>query len=134
MKHLDFSLSFSLRHQTVEEVRAKFEKFLKADHETISEKGSAEGCTTLHHCFLHRAEAKKKGFGTKVSDFLAKQADNVVCWNGASDKSLDMDRSLMFATLKRLNGVAVFIGDDEGGVADELDYAKAFGLDVVLLA
>jgi len=135
MKHLDFSLHFTTKGQTVDDIRKKFTDWLAKDnHQTLPETDDDdEGHLVLHHCFMHRKDIEAKGWSTEIVDFLEYICDDIVCWFGASDQSLDLDRLLMLQNLKRVHGVAIFVGEIKDGVKDEYELAKQLGVDTVII-
>jgi hypothetical protein len=135
MKHLDFSLHFTTKGQTVDDIRKKFKDWLYKDNsQTIPETDcTGEGFLILHHCFMHRKDIEAKGWSTKILDFLEHRFAHIVCWYGASDQNLNLDRLLMLQNLKRVNGVAIFIGEIKDGVKDEYELAKQLGVDTVII-
>jgi len=121
---IDFSLHFTLKGQTLREIFDKM--FSGTELDIINESDT----TVLHHCFLPRNEVIEKGFTTDVVDFLDGQADQIVNWKNANE-SLDLSRLLMLQNLKRLNGIAFFIGVIKDGVLEEYNLAKSIGVRII---
>lgn len=135
MKHYDVSFHFTPKGQNVKEIFKKIDKWLLEHPDVVdfSERGEEEPSTVLHHCFVKRADCAAKGFDTTVHDELDTYSEDQICWYGVSQYSADADRMLMLQNLKRLNGIAIFVGKIEGGVENELGFAQNIGLETVII-
>jgi len=128
MQKLDASIHFTTRFQDFKELTDKLDKWLEENKYTIN-LVDTPNFARLHHCFLRRSEVERLGYSTKVIDYLSKF--HCISWSGASEKDLLTDRADMLANLKRLNGVAIFLGDLSGGVSEELSLAELIGVDII---
>ena len=72
----------------------------------------------------------QKQFGMEVVDFLDTLSHDQVRWYGAS-QNLEECRFLMLQNLKRVNGVAIFVGEIKEGVKYEYELAKKMGVRIV---
>lgn len=148
-KYHDACLCFTLKNNTIENIDKIFDEWLNEVNtkEDFIDFGSdydysKEPITVLHHCFLPEYEAEQRGFGTDLYDFLGSVCEEMVCWHGVTAVHNPMleqnylpvlDRRAMFRNLKRVNGLAIFIGDIIGGVEEEYKMAKEIGVDMVHL-
>lgn len=135
MKHYDVSFHFTTKGQNAEEIFKKIDKWLLEHPDVVdfSERSEGEPNTVLHHCFARREDCAAKGFDTTVCDELDTYSEDQICWNGVSQYSVDEDRMLMLQNLKRLNGIAIFVGKIEGSVKDELGFAKNIGVKTIII-
>ncbi len=134
-KKYDASIHFTIKGQTMAEIDKKIDKWLEENKAIIdfSEREEGESAAILHHCFLPREAVIVKGFGTEVVDSLDEiSGENQIRWFGASD-DLGMSRLLMLKNLKRLNGIALFIGEVKEGVKDEYELAAQIGVECILI-
>lgn len=135
-KKYDFSLHFSTKLQSIEKIDKKFNDWMKSvDYKIIdcSEREEGELRTVLHHCFIPYEIAlisKKYDIIKETLDFLDTISEDQVRWF-LSDETLGMSRLLMLQNLKRLNGVAIFIGDIIDGVNEEYQLAKELNIEII---
>lgn len=132
----DVSIHFTTKGQTVEEINTKLNDYIFKNNETMPFDFSepSEPRSVLHHCFLPEKVVKEKGFSTEIyDDVLHPTSEQKVCWFGTSDYGLVWDRRLMLENLKKLNGVAIFIGEIKEGVREEYDLALELGVDILLI-
>jgi hypothetical protein len=132
----DVSIHFTTKGQTVEEINTKFNDYISKNQQTLpfdfSER--TEPRSILHHCFLPEKVVKEKGFDTAIyDDILHPTSENKVCWFGTSDYGLVWDRRLMLENLKKLNGVALFIGDIKDGVREEYELCQELNIDWIII-
>lgn len=132
----DVSIHFTTKGQTVEEINAKFNDYINNNQGSLpfdfSER--TEPRSVLHHCFLPEKVVKEKGFSNDIyEDILHPTSEQKVCWFGTSDYGLVWDRRLMLENLKKLNGVALFIGEIKEGVKEEYDLCQELGIDCVVI-
>lgn len=135
MKHYDVSFHFTTKGQNVKEIFKKIDEWLSRHPDVVdfSERSDEEPNTVLHHCFVRREDCAKHGFDTSVCDELDTYSEDQICWHGVSQCSVDADRTLMLQNLKRLNGIAIFVGKIEGSVEDELGFAKNIGVETIII-
>jgi hypothetical protein len=134
MKKYDLSIHFTIKGQTMTEIDSKIDNWLEANKDILdcSEKEEGEPTTVLHHCFLPREIVEAKGFSTDVVDSLDEIASNQVRWYSVHE-DLGMSRLLMLQNLKRLNGVALFVGEVKEGVKDEYLLASQLGVKCIII-
>lgn len=134
-KYKDFTLHFTIKDQSLEDLKKKFYEFdartLEADEVLVTESDEEE--LVLHHCFLPPAIVSEKGLPTEVLDFLDTVCNEQVRWYQATD-SLDFSRVMMLRNLKRLGGVAIFLGEIKEGVVQEYELAKHIGIPCILIS
>lgn len=130
-KYQDVSIHFTLKGQSLDDVKTKLTEWFKSEsgkkRVDLSDKD-----TVLHHCFLSRKEVLELGFSTDVVDYLESLCGNMVNWKYVSD-SLHKSRELMLENLKRLDGLAIFVGDIVDGVFEEYDIVFSKGVNVMIL-
>jgi len=133
-KKYDASIHFTIKGQTMEEIDKKIDIWLENQSLIdFSEKAEGEPSSVLHHCFLPRETVVAKGFGTEVVDVLDEiSGENQIRWFGASD-TLGMSRLLMLQNIKRLNGIALFVGEVKEGVKEEYELATQIGVECILI-
>lgn len=132
----DVSIHFTIKGQTVEDINAKLDVYINNNQGKLpfdfSER--TEPRSVLHHCFLPEKVVKEKGFSTDIyTDILDPFSEQKVCWYGTSDYGLEWDRRLMLENLKKLNGLAIFIGEIKEGVADELQLCNELGVETLII-
>ena len=139
MKKYDLSIHFTLKGQTVEQVDEKFSKWLDSDNYQgqfdFSENDEEEPRNVLHHCFLPKEKVFARKIGTEVWDFLDTISEHIICWNGVwnDGDSIYWDRRLMLENLKKLDGVAIFLGEIKEGVEEEYKIAQELGIECILI-
>ena len=133
----DYSLHFTLKGQTMEQIKEALKVLM------LAEDFKMEPMDIMHHCFLPRIKVEERGRSTEIIDFLRSvEPYNRVCWYGVTEgdgtviedakrESLYRDRWLMLTNLKRVNGVAIFIGAQIDGVAEEYNMAKEMGIEIL---
>lgn len=124
----DFSVHFTLKAQSLDEIKSKLGKWLAASNKRITPH------TVLHHCFLPREVVIAKGFDTSVVDYLDELAPNQVCWYNASPKGLGVSRFLMLQNLQRVGGTALFVGKVQDGASEEYDHLSMMQIKNVLIS
>lgn len=134
----DASIHFTTKGQDVKALFAKLKYYLDehAEHFTFVQttESNVISNNVVHHCFLPEKVVKEKGWSNDIYDcVLNAVANNKVCWFGVSDYGLDWDRRLMLENLKKVDGLAIFIGNISDGVKDEYDLAIDLGLDILLI-
>lgn len=134
MKKLDLSIHFTLKDQSIIDIEEKTDKWLEGQtFIDFSEQEIPQPLPILHHCFLPREVVVQKGFATDVVDMLDQIAgENQVRWFGVSE-NLPMSRLLMLTNLKRVNGMALFVGEIKEGVKEEWDLAQSMGIDCICI-
>ena len=135
-KYNDISLHFTLKGQTLEQIKEKLKNHIDKNPDSpLSDfvKGENWHEKVLHHCFLPDLIIEEKGFSMDISVFIKSLSEDTVCWYGASQTTLDNDRYYMLRNLKRVKGLAVFIGDTNEGVKTELKYAHHLGCDTLII-
>lgn len=141
MNKKNISFHFSISNQTMDDVRQLYGKFVdKYPHLSMStgflteEESSTEVNPghVLHHCFMPKDLLLKKKRPTDVPLFFESICCNIRCWYGENEKDLEADRRDMLCHIKKFNGVSVFLGAIEGGVAKEMALAKEVGLNNVI--
>jgi hypothetical protein len=130
-KYKDFSLHFSTKNQDLEVLKKRYYDFdaetLENDSALVSELLGDEDDLVLHHCFMPE-KAKETG----VQDFLDTVCEEIVCWFGSS-VSVEHSRYTMLRNLKRVGGVAIFLGEIKDGVKHEHELAKSLDIPCILL-
>ena len=135
----DVSIHFTLKGQTTKELSDKLDKYcsgenLKNPKFDFSERLNGAGRNVLHHCFLPKLVLEKKGFSNEVyDDILDPFSENKVCWYSTSDYGLVWDRRLMLENLKKLNGVAIFLGEIKEGVEEDFSIANELGIECIII-
>lgn len=132
----DVSIHFTTKGQTVEELNNKLDKWIDENMGSLPFDFSepTEPRSVLHHCFLPEQVVQAKGFSNEIYDMILNPtSEQKICWNGVSDYGLTWDRRLMLENLKKLNGIAVFIGEIKDGVQVEYDLVRELGIDHVLI-
>ena len=139
MKH-DISIHFQTKTQTVDEINLKMSNFFKSNACPFDFSELTSPRSVLHHCFLTEEELNSLNLPEEKAktiqntfDFLGSVSEHQVRWKGSSLYGLVWDRTLMLENLKKLNGTAVFIGEINEGVADELKRANEIGVDIILI-
>lgn len=120
----DLSIHFTIKDQKLSEIQKKLFDYLESNPNIMDEK------TFIHHCFLPREIVEQKEFSTDVVDFLDDLSGEQVIWFTTMDQ-LEERRNLMFKTLAKDQGTALFIGDIKAGVKIEHDMAKEAGLGII---
>ena len=140
MKKYDLSIHFTLKGQTIEQIDEKFSKWLESDNYQgqfdFSENDiDNEPRNILHHCFLPKEKVIARKIGTEVFDFLDTISEHIVCWHGVSGEQMGLtwDRIYMLQNLKKVNGIAIFIGEIEGGVAEEYAICQDQKIECILI-
>lgn len=138
MKKYDFSIHFTIKGQTCEEIEKKiraWEQSENYDGQFDDDESDGEIRTVMHHCFLQERVIKEKGFSTEIIDMLDMLCDDVICWNGVSGEELGLvwDRTYMLENIKKLNGVSIFVGEIKEGVLEEFETAKRLGVECILI-
>lgn len=135
----DVSIHFTIKGQTTKELEAKLDAFCSGENFNnpkfdFSERQFDDKRNVLHHCFLPEKVVKEKGFSTEVyDDILHPFSEDKVCWYGTSDYGLVWDRRLMLENLKKLDGVAIFLGEIKEGVEEEYKIAQELGVECILI-
>ena len=140
MKKYDVSIHFTLKNQTIEEVERKFDDWLKSDKYIgqfdFSENDiDNEPRNILHHCFLSKEKVIVRNIGMEVWDFLDTISEHIVCWSGVGDEHMGItwDRIYMLQNIKKVDGIAVFIGDIIDGVAEEYAICQDQKIDCIVI-
>lgn len=133
-KFKDFSLHFSTKDQDFEVLKQKYYDF-DADtlesNEVLNTSSDAEELV-LHHCFLPEKLCVEKSIPLDAVEFLETVCESQVNWYHVTDK-VEMSRYVMLRNLKRLGGVAIFLGEIKGGVKEEYELARHLEIPCVLL-
>lgn len=135
----DVSIHFTLKGQTTTELNQKLDAFCSNENVhnpkfDFSERAIGAPRNILHHCFLPKKIVEEKGFSTEVyDDILDPFSEDTVCWYGTSECGLEWDRILMLENLKKLDGIAIFLGEIKDGVAEEYEIAKQLGIECILI-
>ena len=124
-KFLDFSLHFTLKEQEFQTLLNNFRKWCVENSNSID---IDQYDTVLHHCFMRKSDVIAKGWDTIVCDKLELICDQNICWNGTSQMTIKEDRVLMLQNLKRIGGLAIFVGDIKDGVKEEYDLVVEMGI------
>lgn len=140
MKKYDVSIHFTLKNQTIEEVERKFDDWLKSDKYIgqfdFSENDiDNEPRNILHHCFLSKEKVIVRNIGMEVWDFLDAISEHIVCWSGVGGEHMGItwDRIYMLQNIKKVDGIAVFIGDIIDGVAEEYAICQDQKIDCIVI-
>lgn len=132
----DVSIHFTTKGQTVEEINTKFNEYIRNNQEPLAFDFSerTEPRSILHHCFLPEKLVKEKGDSTDIyDDILHPTSEDKVCWFGTSDYGLEWDRIYMLENLKKVNGLAIFIGDLKEGVLEDFKTVQDLGIEFLLI-
>ena len=133
--YLNTSIILYIRNDIIfVSIENKFDKWFENNSDIIdcSERGINEQRTVFHHCFLPREIVTQKGFNTAIVDFLDTISEDQVRWYCANE-NLGMSRLLMLQNLKRLNGVALFVGEIKDGVKEEYELATQLGIECIVI-
>lgn len=135
-KQLDFSIHFTIKGQSVEEIFNKIKTFQKENPDALDlNYRPGDGVVpVLHHCFMRKADVQSRGFDTTLCDKLAELSQYSICWNGVSQNNLEEDRALMLRNLKKVGGTAVFVGNIIEGVQDEYNLALFTGCKILRIS
>jgi len=135
MKKFDFSVHFTIKDQSLDDINKKLDDWLVNNKSImdLSERDINEPRIVLHHCFLPREIVVEKGFDTKLIDSLDELSEDQVRWFNCGEGGLGMSRLLMLQNLKRLSGVALFIGELKEGVKEEYELAVQIGVECILI-
>lgn len=135
----DISIHFIIKGQSIEELDQKLTKFFVQNRDKLpfdfSERTYPR--SVLHHCFIPQHILEEKGISTEVYELLDGLAETQVYWYGSSNyynsegPALSWDRMLMLENLKKLNGLAVFLGELKEGVLLEFNLATEIGVDIL---
>ena len=132
-KKYDASIHFTIKGQSMADIDKKIDNWLENQSRIDFSESDETGRSVLHHCFLPRETVVAKGFGTEVVDALDEiSGENQIRWFGASE-TLGMSRLLMLQNLKRLNGIALFVGEVKEGVKEEYELATQIGVECILI-
>jgi hypothetical protein len=119
MKLINASVHFTIKNQTIEDVKKAWEKANVAQIKTV------------HHCFLSIEKLEEKNIPTDVTEWVESLGDTVDCWYDDSILSGDdKARFAMLDNLKENDGIAIFVGAIVEGVKVEYDYAEKIGLNI----
>lgn len=133
----DVSIHFTIKNQSIESINDKLDNYFsrtKTEDFAFNFSEPTEPRSILHHCFLPEKKVIEKGLSTEIYDsILHSISEDKVCWFGTSDYGLEWDRRLMLENLKKINGIAVFVGEIIEGVKDEFDLANGLELDILLI-
>ena len=132
----DVSIHFTIKGQTVEDVNLKLDAYIEDNKDTLpfdfSERTTPR--SILHHCFLPKKQVIEHGFPTDIyTKILHPMSEHKICWFGTSDRGLEWDRMLMLENLAKLNGLAIFVGEIKGGVAEELQLCLELGVEALII-
>lgn len=122
-KYFDFSIHFTLKEQSLDSIKEKLRKWYCENVGTI-DLTSKDRQTVMHHCFLPREIVIENAYSTSLVDMLDTITKTQVRWYNAGIEGLTESRWRMFENLKRVGGVAIFIGDIKEGVKEELEIAN----------
>lgn len=127
-KYFDVSFHFTLKTQKIEDIKNVINEFLEKTN-LIQRKYDENSNVALvvHNCFLTRKIVIEKGFDTELVDFINSIGDVTVNWFDEM-QNISEQRMKMLVNLKRLNGLAIFVGDNIEGVADEMVIVKELGI------
>ena len=130
----DFSVHFTTKNQTVEQVMNAWYKFenseLFPEELTVSEDNTCFH-VVAHHSFLSIPELEKRGIPTDAVEFVETLAETTRCWTVDFPNPTDARREMIDYIASR-NGMCFFIGDTTAsGVCEELEYAKSLELKIV---
>lgn len=126
------SIHFTTKGQSVNEIYDKLMKFINKN-QSLKNKSSFKynpNETYIHHCFLPLETVIEKNFSTEIYDNILNNKQicrGYACWYKNQD-DLDENRLDMLTNLKRLGGVAIFIGEIKDGVKVEFDMVKELGI------
>lgn len=132
----DISVHFTIKDQSIESINEKLDNYFKENQNSFKFDFSepTNPRSILHHCFLPEKIVKEKGFDESIyQDILHPFSEHKVCWYGTSDYGLIWDRRLMLENIKKLNGLAVFIGKIDEGVKVEYDLAVELDVEILLI-
>lgn len=133
--YYDVSIHFTIKDQSIESISQKLNRFIDDNAKQLQFDFSyrTEPRTVLHHCFLPEKIVVEKGFSNEIYEaILEPLAEDKICWHGVSgDLGLVWDRQYMLENIKKLNGLALFIGDIKEGVKDEFDICQELGIHVI---
>lgn len=123
----DFSIHFTIKGQELATIEKAFHKFMNG-HPLLNEENFG---VRSHTCQLPRKVVEEKGFNLGIIEFIESLTDgNDVNWFFAC-ATLEMSRNQMLETIKRLDGVSIFVGEIRDGVAEEYKTAKELGIETI---
>lgn len=126
MNITDFSLHFTEKNQDLETLKKKFREYSN-NHFNLSSKSSQAYC--MHHCFVPR-EQLKQTMNEYVCDFLDSISPRQMRWYTATTRK-ENNCIEMLKNLRKINGVAIFLGNINDDVAHELAVAKQAGVEII---
>lgn len=134
------SFHFTLKDQTIEEVREAYNAFVTANPElSLSLGGYSEeevnqrldAYHVAHHCFLPKALLEKKKLPLDVPFFFESiEGTPSLCYYGTTGRGIEADREAMVRGIKLSNGACVFLGKIDGGVQKEIALAEKWGCEI----
>lgn len=133
-KYKDFSLHFTTKEQSLKGIEQKWNDF---DAETLEsgEVFAEESELIFHHCFLPESLVANGDYPQIVHDtieFLDSVAEEQVRWF-QTEVTVEASRYAMLRNLKRVGGVAIFVGEIKERVKTEYELVRSLGVDCILL-
>lgn len=134
----DVSIHFSIKGQTPEDLAKKLDAYcsgenLKNPKFDFSERADGAPRNVLHHCFF-LDEVTKQGMPIEVYHILDTFSEDSVCWYGTSGLGITWDRRLMLENLKKIGGIAIFLGDINAiSVIEEYKIAMEQGIECIMI-
>lgn len=134
----DVSIHFTTKAQSIEHLNKLLTTFCEGENYNNPKFDFSEATqprSVLHHCFLPEETVKEKGFSNEVYEtILNPTSEHQICWYGVSGRlGLVWDRMYMLENIKKLNGIALFIGELKEGVLEEFEIAKELGIECIVL-
>ena len=137
MKNISFH--FTLKEQTIEEVRTAYHAFIDANPELSLSLGGyskeeankrTDAYHVANHCFLPKDLLEKKEKPLDVPLFFESISMHTLCWYGSTGLGVEYDREAMFRNIKLSNGICCFLGKSSKGVEKELLLAEKWGCEI----
>ena len=135
MNTTDISLHFTIKGQTIEQIKEKIDNHIaSSDNSVLLKLKNLDNANMLHHCFLPEKKVIELGFSNDVYEKVINHYSWLnACWHGVSGMGLETDRGIMLNNLKKLNGLAVFVGEIKEGVLEEFEKAKDLGVKTLII-
>jgi hypothetical protein len=128
------SLHFTLKSNTLEEIKTSFEKLRSYLKEIQKRDG-----LIIHHCFLPRHIVEFKKFDTSLVEFLETIGFETKCWLAESTaetfqfSDVESARKSMLDLIQSTNGTSIFIGRIADGCKDELSITDDLAIKTIQL-
>lgn len=132
-QYQDITIHFSIKDQDIFKIIYDLKDCIESDDGPENGGDLIKNNAIIHHCHMRKQDVISKGFSTELYDQLDSIKLKKVCWNGSTNDGLNVDRILMLDNLKKVNGIAIFIGEIKDGVKEEYDYCISNDINVTTI-